>query len=216
MHAQRHADERRPRHQPVTIEWKALPPGDVERAGPWPTGVWFVKLTANDGRTGAPFVIRPTTLGERSRVAAVMSTNTWQAYNFATRTGTSGRHPVREGRPRYPRSGGCSSGAAYRRSGESTTSTSSAVEPDGQAARHPDRVGSRDDPTAELISHYDSSSPGPQLSNVTRHEYDLMRTTATSAATSLSSRRTTFRQAAAGRTLRRMPLARYQAVPSRR
>ena len=70
---------------PVTIEWKAR----HRRAtlnfaiGPWPTGVYFVKLTANDGRIGfAPFVIRPTNLGEVSRVAAVMPTNTWQAYNF--------------------------------------------------------------------------------------------------------------------------------------
>jgi hypothetical protein len=70
---------------PVTIEWKAR----HRRAtlnfaiGPWPTGVYFVKLTANDGRIGfAPFVVRPTTLGESSRIAAVMPTNTWQAYNF--------------------------------------------------------------------------------------------------------------------------------------
>jgi hypothetical protein len=71
--------------QPVTITWAArnrrayLNPA----IGPWPTGVYFVKLTANDGRVGyAPFVVRPTVLGERSRVAVVMPTNTWQAYNF--------------------------------------------------------------------------------------------------------------------------------------
>ena len=71
--------------QPVTIPWVAR----HRRAtlnfaiGPWPTGVYFVKLTANDGRIGfAPFVIRPTTYGEVSRVAAIMPTNTWQAYNF--------------------------------------------------------------------------------------------------------------------------------------
>ena len=74
-----------PVDQPVTIEWKARHRrATLNRAlGPWPTGVYFVKLTANDGRIGyAPFVIRPTTLGERSRVAVVMPTNTWQAYNF--------------------------------------------------------------------------------------------------------------------------------------
>jgi hypothetical protein len=71
--------------QPVTIPWSArhrrayLNPA----IGPWSTGVYFVKLTANDGRVGyAPFIVRPTVLGERSRVAVVMPTNTWQAYNF--------------------------------------------------------------------------------------------------------------------------------------
>ena len=69
----------------VTIPWVAR----HRRAtlnfaiGPWATGVYFVKLTANDGRIGyAPFVIRPTVLGEKSRVAVVIPTNTWQAYNF--------------------------------------------------------------------------------------------------------------------------------------
>ena len=71
--------------QPVTIPWSAR----HRRAtlnfaiGPWPTGVYFVKLTAGDGRIGfAPFIVRPTVLGETSRVAVVMPTNTWQAYNF--------------------------------------------------------------------------------------------------------------------------------------
>ena len=70
---------------PVTIPWLAR----HRRAtlnyavGPWPSGVYFVKLTAGDGRIGyAPFVIRPTVLGSTSRVALVMPTNTWQAYNF--------------------------------------------------------------------------------------------------------------------------------------
>jgi hypothetical protein len=69
----------------VTIPWSAR----HRRAtlnyavGPWPTGVYFVKLTANDGRIGyAPFVVRPTVFGEASRVAVVIPTNTWQAYNF--------------------------------------------------------------------------------------------------------------------------------------
>ncbi len=72
-------------NQPVTIPWSAR----HRRAtlnfavGPWASGVYFVKLTAGDGRIGyAPFIVRPTTLGERSRVAVVMPTNTWQAYNF--------------------------------------------------------------------------------------------------------------------------------------
>ncbi len=72
-------------NEPVTIPWSAR----SRRAtlnfaiGPWPTGVYFVKLTANDGRIGyAPFVVRPADLGSTSRVAVVMPTNTWQAYNF--------------------------------------------------------------------------------------------------------------------------------------
>jgi len=74
-----------PVNTPVTIPWHAR----SRRAtlnfaiGPWPTGVYFVKLTANDGRIGyAPFVVRPPTLGATSRVAVVMPTNTWQGYNF--------------------------------------------------------------------------------------------------------------------------------------
>ena len=74
-----------PVNEPVTIPWSAR----SRRAtlnfaiGPWPTGVYFVKLTANDGRIGyAPFVVRPTVLGATSRIAVVMPTNTWQAYNF--------------------------------------------------------------------------------------------------------------------------------------
>jgi hypothetical protein len=79
-----------PVNQPVTIPWTAR----SRRAtlnfaiGPWPTGVYFVKLTANDGRIGfAPFVIRPTVLGSTSRIAVVMPTNTWQAYNFRDEDG---------------------------------------------------------------------------------------------------------------------------------
>ena len=50
--------------------------------GDWPSGLYFARLTASDGRVGfAPFVLRPTTLGEH-RVAVVMPTMTWQAYNL--------------------------------------------------------------------------------------------------------------------------------------
>src|SRR5687768_12169932 len=79
-----------PVNQPVTIVWSAR----HRRAtlnfavGPWPTGVYFVRLTAGDGRMGyAPFVVRPTVLGERSHVAVVMPTNTSQASNFRARDG---------------------------------------------------------------------------------------------------------------------------------
>ena len=50
--------------------------------GNWPSGVYFARLTASDGRVGfAPFVLRPRRLGEH-RVAVVMPTLTWQAYNL--------------------------------------------------------------------------------------------------------------------------------------
>jgi hypothetical protein len=50
--------------------------------GDWPTGLYFARLHASDGRVGfAPFVVRPRRLGEH-RVAVVLPTQTWQAYNF--------------------------------------------------------------------------------------------------------------------------------------
>lgn len=48
----------------------------------WPSGVYFAQLTAQGARVGyAPFVLAPRHLGEH-RVAVVMPTQTWQAYNF--------------------------------------------------------------------------------------------------------------------------------------
>jgi hypothetical protein len=50
--------------------------------GSWSSGVYFARLTAAGGRLGyAPFVLQPRRLGEH-RVAVVLSTMTWQAYNF--------------------------------------------------------------------------------------------------------------------------------------
>ena len=50
--------------------------------GDWPSGLYFARLTAADGRVGfAPFVLRPSHLGEH-RVAVVLPTMTWQAYNL--------------------------------------------------------------------------------------------------------------------------------------
>ena len=52
------------------------------RLGDWPSGLYFAQLTANDGMVGyAPFVLRPRRLGEH-KVAVVLPTFTWQAYNF--------------------------------------------------------------------------------------------------------------------------------------
>jgi hypothetical protein len=52
------------------------------RIADWPSGVYFAQLTAAGARVGyAPFVLAPRHLGEH-RVAVVMPTQTWQAYNF--------------------------------------------------------------------------------------------------------------------------------------
>ena len=72
-----------------TIPWlhPDAPHNVPVKIGDWRSGVYFVRLTASDGRVGfAPFVVRPRTLG-RNRVAIVMPTNTWQAYNFYDRNG---------------------------------------------------------------------------------------------------------------------------------
>ena len=70
---------------PVRVDWRSHrdAPGvlRVIRAGDWPSGLYFLRLSAPDGRVGyAPFVVRRAV--PFSRVAVVLSTNTWQAYNF--------------------------------------------------------------------------------------------------------------------------------------
>ena len=56
--------------------WLAIP------LGRWPTGVYFARLTSSGGAYGfAPLVLRPRRLGE-NRVAVVVPTHTWAAYNF--------------------------------------------------------------------------------------------------------------------------------------
>jgi hypothetical protein len=74
--------------------------------GDWPSGLYFAKLVARGGKIGyAPFVLRPRTLGEH-RIAVVLPTMTWQAYNFHDddRNGTldtwyAGQKHARLGRP---------------------------------------------------------------------------------------------------------------------
>jgi hypothetical protein len=71
---------------PIRIDWSAHRNAPallrVVRAGDWPSGLYFVRATASDGRVGyAPFVVRPRALGTQ-RVAVVLATNTWAAYNF--------------------------------------------------------------------------------------------------------------------------------------
>ena len=76
--------------------------------GNWETGLYFAQLTGPGGRIGyAPFVVPPRRLGQH-RVAVVMPTRTWQAYNFRdddrdghgdTWYATSGRSTARLYRP---------------------------------------------------------------------------------------------------------------------
>jgi hypothetical protein len=76
------------------------------RMGEWPSGLYFAKLLARGGKVGyAPFVLRPRALGEH-RVAVVLSTMTWQAYNFHDDDGNgtldtwyAGQPHARLGRP---------------------------------------------------------------------------------------------------------------------
>ncbi|MGZ4403676.1 MAG: N,N-dimethylformamidase beta subunit family domain-containing protein [Gaiellaceae bacterium] len=49
--------------------------------GSWPSGVYFIRLTSGARIGYAPFVLAPKRLGEH-RIAVVMPTQTWQAYNF--------------------------------------------------------------------------------------------------------------------------------------
>jgi hypothetical protein len=50
--------------------------------GAWPSGLYFARLVAMDGRVGfAPFVVQPERVGLHG-VAVVLPTLTWQAYNL--------------------------------------------------------------------------------------------------------------------------------------
>src|SRR5829696_1852593 len=51
------------------------------RTGNWPTGMYFARIRAGSSIAFAPFVLRPRRLGEH-RVAVILPTLTWQAYNF--------------------------------------------------------------------------------------------------------------------------------------
>jgi hypothetical protein len=72
-----------PVSEPVAVTTRRGRRNDLYvRIGDWPTGFYLARLTDGTGRFGhAPFVLRPRTLGE-SRVAVVLPTYTWQAYNF--------------------------------------------------------------------------------------------------------------------------------------
>ena len=58
------------------------------RAGDWPSGLYFLRANSPGGLISyAPFIVRPRVYGSQSRVAVVLSTNTWQAYNFRDANG---------------------------------------------------------------------------------------------------------------------------------
>src|SRR5439155_14960697 len=70
---------------PIHVDWlchrEAPSHLRLIRAGDWPSALYFVRLTTTGGRVGyAPFIVTRRT--PRSRVAVVLSTNTWQAYNL--------------------------------------------------------------------------------------------------------------------------------------
>ena len=59
----------------------------ISAAGVAQSGLYFLRVNSPDGRVGyAPLILRPRTLGEH-KVAVVLSTNTWQAYNFLDANG---------------------------------------------------------------------------------------------------------------------------------
>ncbi|MDX6486652.1 MAG: hypothetical protein QOF43_1805 [Gaiellaceae bacterium] len=73
------------------VDWEAHrdAPASIRfvRPGDWPSGLYFLRVSAADGRVGyAPFIVRPRTLGH-ARIAVVLATQTWQAYNFADSNG---------------------------------------------------------------------------------------------------------------------------------
>jgi hypothetical protein len=70
---------------PVQVDWSGYEnaPGDaaVQTGADWASGVYAAQITTDDGRVGfAPLVLRPST--PSARVAVVMPTSTWGAYNF--------------------------------------------------------------------------------------------------------------------------------------
>ena len=75
-----------PMGDPIAVDWtgkrSARQTIVVQSGIGWPSGLYTAKLETPDGRVGfAPFVIRPTSPG-KGRIAVVLPTNTWQAYNL--------------------------------------------------------------------------------------------------------------------------------------
>jgi hypothetical protein len=73
-----------PVSEPQQVDWSAhrdTPATISLRLGNWANGIYFARLTAPDGqRYYAPLIVRPHPFGAH-RIAVVLETNTWQAYN---------------------------------------------------------------------------------------------------------------------------------------
>ncbi len=63
-----------------TVAWHPGSGTVTVRIGRWPSGVYFVRVRGASGQVVAPLVVRPAHLGQ-ARVAVVVPTYTWQAYN---------------------------------------------------------------------------------------------------------------------------------------
>jgi hypothetical protein len=73
-----------PVSEPLHIDWSANRDASATlgvQLGDWANGIYFARLTAPDGRSYyAPFIIRPHPFGAH-RIAVVLHTYTWEAYN---------------------------------------------------------------------------------------------------------------------------------------
>jgi hypothetical protein len=74
-----------PLTEPQVVDWSGhrnTPAALSEKLGTWPSGIYFARLETPEGRSYyAPLVMRPAWWGV-NRIAVVIHTNTWQAYNF--------------------------------------------------------------------------------------------------------------------------------------
>ena len=79
-----------PLDEPRAVDWSAhrnAPARLSVKLGTWPSGIYFARLETPEGRDYyAPLVMRPQWWGV-NRIAVVVHTNTWQAYNFQDANG---------------------------------------------------------------------------------------------------------------------------------
>ena len=71
---------------PLTVDWRkhsnAPAPIALTVGSDWPSGIYAAQLTADDGRVGfAPLLVHPVA-PTPTRVAVIIPTSTWGAYNF--------------------------------------------------------------------------------------------------------------------------------------
>ena len=170
------------------------PRSSVVRPGDWPSGLYFLRITAADGRVGyAPFIVRPRTLGStaspscsRRRRGRPTTSRTRTATAGATRWYVSGRErSVDLTRPFLD------FGLPFRFHDWDLTFLTwlqqTGKQVDFLSDQDLDAIASGD----ELARNYDLVVFPGHEEYVTQHELDVSRATATSAATSRSSPRTT-------------------------